>query len=105
MPVAEVSYESTREKLLRRRDHHISTLHLWWARRPLAASRAAVYAGLTNAATDLDVEKLASMFKTLCAWPVSEAAVRKARAEILAANGGVRTEGARPILGWRGDPA
>jgi putative DNA methylase len=88
LPVAEVSYESTREKLLRRRDHHISTLHLWWARRPLAASRAAVYAALTGAPEEIDAEKLAAKFRTLCTWPVSEPAVRKARAEILEANGG-----------------
>lgn len=89
LPVAAVSYESTREKLLRRRDYHISMLHLWWARRPLAASRAAVYAALAHAPDQIDAEKLAATFKQLCAWPVSESAIRKARAEILSANGGV----------------
>ena len=38
LPVRTISYESTREKLLRRRDYHISMLHYWWARRPLAAA-------------------------------------------------------------------
>ena len=66
LPVEAVSYESTREKLLRRRDYHISTLHLWWARRPLAASRAAVYAALVRAPDQIDSEKLAAMFKQLC---------------------------------------
>jgi len=45
-PIKEISEESSREKRLR--DGHISTLHVWWARRPLAASRASIYSALTN---------------------------------------------------------
>jgi adenine-specific DNA methylase len=41
-PVAEVSRHSAREKSIRH-GHH-STLHLWWARRPLAACRAMLMA-------------------------------------------------------------
>ena len=37
-PIAEVSKQATREKSIRH--GHPSTLHLWWARRPLASSRA-----------------------------------------------------------------
>ena len=37
-PIAEVSKHAVREKLIRH--GHPSTLHLWWARRPLASSRA-----------------------------------------------------------------
>jgi len=37
-PLAEVSSEAGREKSLRR--GHISTLHMWWARRPLVMARA-----------------------------------------------------------------
>ena len=37
-PIAEVSKQSAREKSIRH--GHPSTLHLWWARRPLASSRA-----------------------------------------------------------------
>ncbi len=44
-PVKEVSIESAREKNIRH--GHVSTLHIWWARRPLAASRATTYAALT----------------------------------------------------------
>lgn len=44
-PVKEVSEESVREKNIHH--GHISTLHIWWARRPLASSRASVYAALT----------------------------------------------------------
>lgn len=44
LPIREISAESVRDKSLRQ--GHISTLHLWWARRPLAASRAVVFASL-----------------------------------------------------------
>lgn len=44
LPIREISAESVRDKSLRL--GHISTLHLWWARRPLAASRAVVFASL-----------------------------------------------------------
>src|SRR5437868_3479167 len=37
-PIAEVSRNAVREKSIRH--GHPSTLHLWWARRPLASSRA-----------------------------------------------------------------
>lgn len=43
-PIKEVSVESSKEKSIRH--SHISTLHLWWARRPLAASRSTIYASL-----------------------------------------------------------
>ena len=33
MPIKEISAESVRDKSIRH--GHISTLHLWWARRPL----------------------------------------------------------------------
>src|SRR5712691_10916500 len=41
-PIAEVSKHAAREKSIRY--GHPSTLHLWWARRPLAASRAMLLA-------------------------------------------------------------
>ena len=44
LPIREISAESVRDKSLRH--GHISTLHLWWARRPLAASRGIVFASL-----------------------------------------------------------
>lgn len=40
LPLADVNAQSGREKSLRH--GHISTMHLWWARRPLAMSRAVV---------------------------------------------------------------
>lgn len=44
LPLREVNAASKREKSLRH--GHISTLHLWWARRPLAMSRAVVLGSL-----------------------------------------------------------
>jgi adenine-specific DNA methylase len=44
LPLKEVSEQSAREKSIRH--GHISTLHIWWARRPLAARRAVVFASL-----------------------------------------------------------
>ena len=41
-PIAEVSRHAAREKSIRH--GHPSTLHLWWARRPLASSRAVLMA-------------------------------------------------------------
>jgi hypothetical protein len=44
LPLKEVSEQSAREKSIRH--GHISTLHFGWARRPLAACRAVVFASL-----------------------------------------------------------
>src|SRR3989475_12335809 len=47
LPIVAISAEASREKSVRK--GHISTLHLWWARRPLVACRAAVYGTLVPA--------------------------------------------------------
>ena len=47
LPIEAISAEASREKSIRK--GHISTLHLWWARRPLVACRAAVYGALVPA--------------------------------------------------------
>ncbi|HOL59752.1 MAG TPA: DUF1156 domain-containing protein [Syntrophales bacterium] len=47
LPIQAISAEASREKSVRK--GHISTLHLWWARRPLVACRAAVYGALVPA--------------------------------------------------------
>lgn len=44
LPVREISAESVRDKNIHHA--HISHLHIWWARRPLAVSRAVVFASL-----------------------------------------------------------
>ncbi len=54
-PVKDVSQHAANEKNIRH--GHISTLHIWWARRPLAASRATAYAALVPAAEDIMAER------------------------------------------------
>ena len=46
LPLAEISEASAREKNIRH--GHPSTLHIWWARRPLASSRATAFAALID---------------------------------------------------------
>ena len=46
LPLAVINAESAREKSIRH--GHPSTLHLWWARRPLAAARAVLWASLVD---------------------------------------------------------
>jgi len=46
LPLAAINAESAREKSIRH--GHPSTLHLWWARRPLAACRAVLFASLVD---------------------------------------------------------
>src|SRR3954452_10196871 len=46
LPLEAINRESAREKSIRH--GHPSTLHLWWARRPLAACRAVLFASLVD---------------------------------------------------------
>ena len=46
LPLDEINAESAREKSIRH--GHPSTLHLWWARRPLAACRAVIFASMVD---------------------------------------------------------
>lgn len=46
LPLEAINKESAREKSIRQ--GHPSTLHLWWARRPLAACRAVLFASLVD---------------------------------------------------------
>ena len=46
LPLDDINKASAREKSIRH--GHPSTLHLWWARRPLAAARAVLFAQLVN---------------------------------------------------------
>src|SRR5215472_8721320 len=46
LPLDAINSESAREKSIRH--GHPSTLHLWWARRPLAACRAVLFASLLD---------------------------------------------------------
>ena len=46
LPLDDINLASSREKSIRH--GHPSTLHLWWARRPLAAARAVLFAQMVN---------------------------------------------------------
>jgi len=85
LPLKEVSSESARGKSIRH--GHISTLHIWWARRPLAASRAAVFGTLVP-----DSDENYELVKRIVPWEAvkdgNNEAIQKARQRILEANGG-----------------
>jgi putative DNA methylase len=51
LPLDAINVASAREKSIRH--GHPSTLHLWWARRPLAAARAVIFSQLVNDPEDL----------------------------------------------------
>ncbi|WP_048151385.1 DUF1156 domain-containing protein [Palaeococcus ferrophilus] len=83
-PVKAVSEESAREKNIRH--GHISTLHIWWARRPLASSRATNYAALIPAPkNEAEIERNKKFIGKLSKWESSldEEVIRKAREDIL----------------------
>ncbi|ULH14475.1 DUF1156 domain-containing protein [Deinococcus sp. KNUC1210] len=86
LPLAEVSTESAREKSIRH--GHISTLHIWWARRPLAACRAAVFATLVP-----DTDENYELVKKIVPWEAvkdgNSSDILEARRKVLEANGGV----------------
>ena len=46
LPLDAINVACAREKAIRH--GHPSTLHLWWARRPLAAARAVIFAQMVN---------------------------------------------------------
>lgn len=83
-PVKAVSEESAREKNIRH--GHISTLHIWWARRPLASSRATNYAALIPAPKDEEeLERKKRFIAKLSKWesPLDEEVIRRAREDIM----------------------
>ena len=66
-PLEEVSAHSRREKNVRH--GHISALHQWWARRPLAACRAFIYASLVyDPDSDPEREDLLKEVADLASW-------------------------------------
>jgi putative DNA methylase len=94
LPLAKINEAAAKEKSIRH--GHPSTLHLWWARRPLAACRAVLFASLVDdpdsdpmyrSAPDLAALKRAELFnliEELVQWDNSNNArvINKARAEI-----------------------
>jgi putative DNA methylase len=84
IPIREISVEAAREKSIRK--GHISTLHLWWARRPLVAARAAVFASLVAAPeTHQKRTALKQFMIDLCKWETGTPTLEKARKQILEA--------------------
>lgn len=89
IPIKAISAEASREKSIRH--GHISTLHLWWARRPLVASRAAVFAALVPAdaqpkLTEYDPASgeqkpmtITKFMVELCKWEVAPNILEEAR--------------------------
>ncbi|MCK4475175.1 MAG: DUF1156 domain-containing protein, partial [Methanophagales archaeon] len=99
-PVKEVSIESAREKNIRH--GHISTLHIWWARRPLASSRATAYAALIPAPeNDVEWDKKRQFITDLSKWEnsLNPVLIEKARKDILEANGGKPLKVLDPFAG------
>jgi len=87
IPIREISAEASREKSLRH--GNISTLHIWWSRKPITASRAAVYGALVPAPTD-SKERAVYMerMRKLCSWDTPTSVLEQARKDILEASGG-----------------
>ena len=88
-PVKEVGAESSREKNIRH--GHISTLHIWWARRPLASSRATNYAALIPAPENIEEwDRKRQFIIDFSKWEnsLNPTLIERARKDILEANGG-----------------
>ncbi len=95
LPLEAINKESAREKSIRH--GHPSTLHLWWARRPLAACRAVLFASLvddpsahpdqfpTEEAQEVERKRLFEIIERLVKWEntTNEDVLEEARAEIM----------------------
>lgn len=100
IPLEAINAASAREKSIRH--GHPSTLHLWWARRPLAACRAVLFAQLvddpssdlekfpTHEAQEAERKRLFGIIEELVKWENStnEEVLERARAEIRKSCGG-----------------
>ena len=96
LPLDEINAASVREKSIRH--GHPSTLHLWWARRPLAAARAVLFAqmvndpgyerelgrGVNKEKAEAERKRLFELIKRLVLWEntTNEAVLAEAREEI-----------------------
>lgn len=94
LPLAAINKASVREKSIRH--GHPSTLHLWWARRPLAAARAVIFSQMvddpsahpdlfpTEKAQEKKRQQLFRIIEDLVQWEntTNEAVLERARAEI-----------------------
>lgn len=99
-PVKEVSIESAKEKNIRH--GNISTLHIWWARRPLASSRATSYAALIPAPSDIEEwNKKRQFIINFSKWEnsLNQGMIRQVREDVLKANGGKPPKVLDPFAG------
>ena len=92
LPLDEINAACAREKSIRH--GHPSTLHLWWARRPLAAARAVIFAqmvddpssipGLSDEEIIAERERLFAIIRKLVKWEntTNEEVLEEARSEI-----------------------
>jgi putative DNA methylase len=94
LPLKAINEASAREKSIRH--GHPSTLHLWWARRPLAAARAVIFAQMvddpsswpdlfpTEKAQEKERQRLFRIIEDLVEWEntTNETVLERARAEI-----------------------
>src|SRR6267378_4334358 len=99
-PVKEVSIQSAKEKSVRH--GHISTLHIWWARRPLASSRSTNYAALIPAPKNVEErDKTRAFIIEFSKWENSlrRDLIQQARKHILEANGGTPPKVLDPFSG------
>ena len=94
LPLDAINKASAREKSIRH--GHPSTLHLWWARRPLAAARAVIFAQMvddpsanpdlfpTKAAQEKERQRLFGIIEELVKWEntTNETVLQQARDEI-----------------------
>ena len=89
LPIAAINVVAQREKI-GHADTHPRKLHLWWARRPLAAARAAVFAALVPAeGRGRTPEEEAAFFDAFCRWGANPLTIEQARAQVLAAHSGI----------------
>lgn len=100
LPLEAINKESAREKSIRH--GHPSTLHLWWARRPLAAARAVIWSSLvddpsshpeqfpTEEEQNAERERLFRILEKLVVWENSNNpdVLDEAKAEIMKSTGG-----------------
>src|SRR5438552_19169914 len=94
LPLDAINIASAREKSIRH--GHPSTLHLWWARRPLAAARAVIFAQMvddpssypnlfpTEKAQEKERVRLFRIIEELVKWEntTNQEVLERARAEI-----------------------
>lgn len=99
-PISDISKKSSGEKNIR--CGNISTLHVWWARRPIASSRASVYSALVaESQSEEDRKKTSDFVIELSEWRnnSNQSLLNKAREDILNANSGVPPKVLDPFSG------